>query len=113
MHELSLCKNIIEIVKARMVDTHCLSVKTITLEIGELAVVEIHALLFSFELAAKGTIAEGATLQVVSIPGVAQCIACKKNSKKNHYHDACEFCGSFDLTILQGEELRVKSMEIQ
>ena len=113
MHELSLCRAIIDIVNEHVAGTNCTRVKKIDLEIGQLAGVDQAALRFGFEAITKGTIAEQAVLNIIVIEGQALCDTCQKTVKLEHYYDACQTCGHFSLAVTQGEELRVKSMEIE
>lgn len=113
MHELSLCRSILDIVNEHITGKKCTSVKRISLEIGQLAAVDKSALRFGFEAISKGTIAERATLDIIEVEGEALCDTCQKTVKLKHYYDACQTCGHFSLTITQGEELRVKFMEIE
>lgn len=113
MHELSICKNIMEIVNQQTIGAKFNSIKKIYLEIGELTMIDKTALIYSFNIIANKTKAQGAILEIISIPGKATCDFCKKIISVNHYADPCQYCGNFSLTITQGEELRVKSMEVE
>jgi hydrogenase nickel incorporation protein HypA/HybF len=68
MHELSLTRNIVAIVadhaKTRLV-------RRVRLAVGPLACVEPGALQFCFELAAAGTVLDGARLEIVDGDGDA------------------------------------------
>ncbi len=113
MHELWLCRNILEIVQQNARAKNCTRVKKVVLEIGELIAVEKNSLVFSFNVITEGTIAEKATLQIIEVPGEAQCGSCQKTVPLRHYYDQCQRCGSHILKVTQGEELRVKSMEVE
>lgn len=113
MHELSLCKRILEIVKEQLIIQKGRRIKIIYLELGELMAVEKAALLFSFCVIAKGSAAEDANLQIIDIPGEAWCENCCKLIRIKQYFFACETCGNFSLTIKRGNELRVKAMEVE
>ena len=69
MHELWLCKSILEIIKQNANKKNCTRIKKIYLEIGQLAAVEKEALNFSFSVVTQGTVAEGAELLIIDIPG--------------------------------------------
>ncbi len=112
MHELSLCRSILDIVNDHVTDKPGRHVKKITLEIGQLSGVDESALRFSFDVIIKGTIAESALLEIIPLPGQAMCNTCHKIITLEHYFDPCKTCGQFTLTVTQGDELRVKSMEI-
>lgn len=113
MHELSLCRSILDIINEHLPAKNGRRIKKISLEIGQLAAVDESALCFCFEAIAKGTIAEDAILDISHIEGLALCVRCQKTVTLKHYYDACQSCGHFLLTVTQGEELRVKSMEIE
>lgn len=112
MHELTLCRNILEIIQQKALQERLACIKRIYIEIGQLLAVEKAALIFSFEVIAEGTIAENAQLEIISVSAQAKCESCGKTVSLNQYYDSCSECGSFSLTITQGEELRVKSMEV-
>lgn len=113
MHELWICKHIMEIINQSIAgkEYHC--IKKIYLEIGELVSIEKSSLIYSFSVIAHETKAQNAILSIINIPGKALCDRCGKTISVNHYGDPCQYCNSFSLTITQGEELRVKSMEVE
>lgn len=112
MHELSLCRMILEIIDKHVSKVKCRRITKISLEVGQLAAVDESALKFSFSVAATGTLAEHALLDIIKIDGQAICDFCQKTVRLNHYYDSCEICGRFSLRVTQGEELRIKSLEV-
>lgn len=113
MHELWLCKSILEIIKQKALEKKCTRVNKIVLEIGSLAAIDKSALNFSFNIATEGTLFQNATLEIIDIPGEAFCESCQKLGPLQQYYDACQICGSHALKITQGEELRVQSMVVE
>ena len=113
MHELWLCKSILEILTQKALEKKCTRVKQIVLEIGQLAAIDKAALIFSFNIATEGTLAENARLQIIDIPAEAFCESCQKTGPVQQYYDACQSCGAHALNITQGEELRVQSMVVE
>lgn len=109
MHELGITRNIVAIVgdaaKGR-------KVRRVTLDIGDLTGVLGEAVAFCFETVAKGTALEGAILDIRRIAGRARCDACGLEFDQATLFSPCR-CGSRRLTRLQGEELRIKSMEVE
>ena len=59
MHELSLCQGIIDIIEAQAQQQEFRKVIAVCLEIGNFAGVELEALRFGFNVASKGSVAEG------------------------------------------------------
>jgi len=109
MHELSITRSIIGVVTDA---ANGCRVRRVTLEIGKLSGISTEALAFAFEVAAEGTVLEGAVLGVAEIEGRARCTQCGAEFATAMLYDACA-CGSYDLVRLAGEELNVKSIEIE
>lgn len=113
MHELWVCRSILEIIKQNAIEKKCTRVKKVVLEIGQLTAVEKDSLMFSFNVITQGTVAEKAELHIIDIPGKALCESCQTMVPLRQYYDECSACGSYSLKITQGEELRVKSMVVE
>ncbi|MET3255469.1 Zn finger protein HypA/HybF involved in hydrogenase expression [Bradyrhizobium japonicum] len=58
------------------------------------------------------TVAEGAALNIVELPGVAWCMSCSKSVEIARRGDCCPCCGSYQLQVTAGEQMRVKALEI-
>ena len=111
MHELSLCRTIIEIINEHVSEKNCRRVKKIVLEMGQLAAIDEAALRFGFDVICKETIAKCAILEILVVEARAICDACQKTVTLNQYYDACGICGHFSLSVIQGDELRIKFIE--
>lgn len=112
MHELSLCRSLLDIINEHIAGKPVKCVYKVTLEVGQLAAVDESALRFGFEMTTKGTLAESAILDIITVEGQAICNTCHQCVKLENYYDACQNCGQFSLTVTQGEELRIQSMEV-
>lgn len=112
MHEMSICQSVVQILEGQAAVHSYSHVKTVWLEIGPLAGVEPEALMFCFDAATRGTLAENARLEVIHTPATAWCMPCEKNVAIANRFDGCPDCGSHQLHITGGEELRIKSMEV-
>ncbi|MEV0600479.1 hydrogenase maturation nickel metallochaperone HypA [Streptomyces sp. NPDC050315] len=66
MHEIGLCEGILEAVEARARGRR---VTGVTVRIGEQHAVVGPALAQSFALVAAGTVADGATVELITVPG--------------------------------------------
>lgn len=109
MHELGIARNIVAIVgdaaKGRRV-------RRVTLDVGKLSGVMTEAIMFCFDTVAQGTVLEGATLEIRQIEGRARCSVCGLEFAADTLFTPC-VCGSRQFTRLQGEELNIKSMELE
>lgn len=107
MHELSIAANILELAEEEARRAGCTKVSSIELEIGNLAGVQLDALLFGFEAVCKDSLAEDATLNIIQIEARAKCSGCGVRFPVHSYFDPCPKCKTTLHTILQGEELRM------
>jgi hydrogenase nickel incorporation protein HypA/HybF len=109
MHELSISRNIVAIVAEAAAGR---TVTRVVLEIGKLSGIMPQAIAFCFDVTAQGTAVEGARLEIVEIDGVARCDACAAEFPTASVFGACA-CGSRRLSLVRGEELSVKAMELE
>lgn len=108
MHELGIAENVVDAVLARMGDAR---VARVFLEVGRLTCVEPDAIRFCFELCARGTTVEGATLEIDEVPGRARCGACGADPVEVDGPFLLCACGSAALEVLAGDRLRVTAVE--
>lgn len=73
MHELGITQNIVAIVTESA--QNC-PVKRVILEIGQLSAVMSDAIRFCFDVCCRGTLLEGATLEIIEIAGLGKCCHC-------------------------------------
>jgi hydrogenase nickel incorporation protein HypA/HybF len=113
MHEMSLAEGIIQIVGDTARANGGTRVSAVTLEVGRLAAVELDALRFCFDVVSRGSLAEGARLEVVRPEGQAWCLPCARTVTVVATGEPCPHCGSYQLQVTGGTELKVKDIEIQ
>ena len=112
MHELSLVEGIRSIVEDQARVHGFSRVTRLRLEIGAFAGVEKAALTFAWDVAMKGSIAEGAELEMLDLPGLAMCYDCMKTVEIGDRLALCPLCGGGKLIPQGGDEMRVKDMEV-
>ena len=113
MHEMSLCEGILQILEDEADRQHFRRVKQVWLEIGQLAGVEVDAMRFSFDAVTRGSLAEGAKLTIIDIPGTAWCMVCGTNVAIKQRYDECPQCGGVQLQVTAGDEMRIKELEVE
>jgi hydrogenase nickel incorporation protein HypA/HybF len=86
-------------------------VHSVRLEVGALCAVVPDAMTFCFELATEGTVADGASLEVDLRPGAARCRTCGISFELNDLILLCP-CGSADVDVTAGRDLKILSMEV-
>jgi len=109
MHELAITCTIVELVcdAARGRKVCC-----VTIELGQLSGVIADAIEFCFPEVAKGTLLEGASLDIRRIEARARCRICETEFSTPDLLTACP-CGSRLFTRLSGDELIVKTIELE
>ncbi len=112
MHELSIAMGIVDIAEKEAKKVNASAIEIIELEIGELSGVEIDALNFVWEMAVKDSVLENAIKKIDIIKGRAKCLDCDTNFDIKNIYDACPKCNSYLKGIVQGKELKVRSLEI-
>lgn len=113
MHEMSLCESILQVLEQQATVQQFQKVKTVWLEIGALSGVETEALRFSFDVVMQGSLAENARLEIIDIPGQAWCMVCAGNVAVEQLYDVCPQCGSHQLQMNNGDQMRIKELEVE
>ncbi len=113
MHEMALTENIVEIVQEEARRHGFDRVRVVRLEIGALSHVEPEALSFCFEAIARGTVAEGAALDIIRAPGEGWCLDCAKTVPLSERFGACPECGARRVRMTSGVELRIHELEVE
>jgi hydrogenase nickel incorporation protein HypA/HybF len=108
MHELSIAESVIEAVLGR---TGSAQVNAVRLEVGQLAGVTTDSLRFCFELATDGTPLSGAALDISEPAGRAHCKSCGADFALSDLILLCA-CGSADVEVISGQQLRILSVEV-
>ena len=109
MHEMGITQSIVAIVSEQAAGR---KVRRVTLEIGKLAAIMPEAIRFCFDVVAQGSALDGAALDIIEIPGRARCLECGAEVALGEVFGRCS-CGSHQLERLAGEELNIKSMELE
>jgi hydrogenase nickel incorporation protein HypA/HybF len=112
MHELSLSNGMLEIIRKRAVEDGFDRVLAVRLEIGVLSCVERAALSFCFESVTRGTVAEGARLEILDVAGEAWCWDCEAVVPLARRGEACERCGGYRMKLRDGDNVRIKELEV-
>lgn len=113
MHEMSIAEGVIQVLEEQAVAQAFHRVTCVRLEIGPLAAVEPESLRFCFDAVTRGTLAEGARLEIIDLPGEAWCLQCAAQVPIRQRYDSCIHCGSYQLQVTCGDELRIKDLEVE
>ena len=108
MHELAIAESVVDSVTQRLPGA---TVTCVHLEIGALSGVAPDSIRFCFDLAAEGTGLAGARLEITEPAARCRCRACGAEFQPDSPIVLCA-CGSPDVTVLAGEELKIVSVQV-
>ncbi len=58
-------------------------------------------------------LAEQAKLTIIQLPAQAWCLNCAQTVEIQQRYDACPHCGTYQLQVTQGDEMRIKELEVE
>lgn len=112
MHELSIATALIDLVHEQAAAARATRVTRLVVEIGALSHVDVHALRFAVDAAARGGLADGAALDILEPPGTAYCLDCEISVTIPARGAPCPHCDGAKLLVQGGDEMRLKEMEV-
>lgn len=112
MHELSVCQGMLSQVSSIAAEHGARAVTSITVQLGPLSGVEPDLLVQAFSVASAGTIADGAELQLDSLPIRVHCEACGAETDASANRLLCAECGDWHTRLVSGDELLLASLEL-
>jgi hydrogenase nickel incorporation protein HypA/HybF len=116
MHELPVTEGILRVVLAHAEPQHVRRVLTIRLRIGELSDLEEPWIQRYFDHVSRGTIAEGARIEIEKAPARVRCGGCGETFTVNLRKGGsirCPACSGDEVSLVSGDEYHVKSIEVQ
>ena len=113
MHESSLGRDILRVVVEKANDVGAKKVQLVRGCIAETEWLNSEAIIFHFHAHARGTVAEGAQLELTTAWVEADCITCGKRYKPDHHVLLCPHCGSTEAKLLGDTGLRIDTIEVE
>ncbi len=105
MHELAVCQALLAQVISVAAGQSASSVESVTVAAGALSGVEPALLERAWPLAAAGTLAQAAQLEIRVLPVRVRCQLCGHETETGPNRLLCAGCGSWQTTVLSGDEL--------
>jgi hydrogenase nickel incorporation protein HypA/HybF len=114
MHELPITQSILEIALRHADTANAVKITDLYIVIGQLSSVLDDSVQFHWEILSQGTIAEGSRLHFERIPAKLDCTDCGNNyALEDGALIPCPRCDSFQFKVIEGEEFRLDSIEIE
>lgn len=108
MHELAITESVVDAVTARLPGQR---VTCVRLEIGALSGIVAESVRFCFDLVTEGTNLEGAALEIAQPRAHCRCRSCGREFEPDGPITLCS-CGSAEVTVLTGQELKITSVQV-
>ena len=113
MHEVGIMASAMDTVLAQARSHGASRVHLIVLRIGALSGVQPEALRFAFDVVAKGTPADGATLEIDMVPARARCPDCDLEFEPDSgFIFTCPKCSRICGELSAGRELELARIEV-
>jgi hydrogenase nickel incorporation protein HypA/HybF len=113
MHEMSLAEGVLQLIEDAGREQGFTRVRTVIVEIGQLAAVEVEAMRFCFDAVTQDSIAENALLEIVEMPGEGWCMKCAATVPMAEQYGPCPKCGGYQVQVTGGTEMRVRELEVE
>ena len=113
MHEASLVESIVGLVVDEQRKQPFSRVRMIRLTVGALGHAEPDALRFCFDAVTRGTIADGAALEIEIVAGAGWCTSCRRTVPMKERFAACPICCGGSVRMVAGDELRLAELEVE
>lgn len=113
MHELPITEGILKIALEEANRHKAQKVTAIRIKMGALSDLLPDCINSYFEILSKGTIAEDAVIMVEKLPLKARCNDCNTISEIEIRSFRCPNCSSQNMTIIQGNEFYIDSLEVE
>jgi len=108
VHELAITEGVVDAVTGRLPDA---KITCVCLEIGALSGVVADSVRFCFDLVTEGTNMEGARLEISQPAARCHCRVCGSDFEPDGPIALCP-CGSAEITVLTGQELKITSVRV-
>jgi hydrogenase nickel incorporation protein HypA/HybF len=113
VHELSICQALVRQLRGISAQHGGGEVALVKLRIGPLSGIESAQLEQAFPLAAAGTPAARAVLEIITAPVRIHCVECGTETATAPNRLLCGFCGSLRTRLLSGDEMLLESVELE
>jgi hydrogenase nickel incorporation protein HypA/HybF len=113
MHELSVTESLLKISVEHAEKANAQRVTDLHIVIGDLASMVDDSIQFYWDIIARGTIAEQATLHFHRVPAELQCNTCSKKYQPTDKELICPDCHRIGAKIIAGEEFFLESIDVE
>jgi hydrogenase nickel incorporation protein HypA/HybF len=112
MHEVSIMTEALRMAVDAAKSAGATRVLKLRLRIGSLSGVVPEAMRFAFDVVCRGTMAQGATLEIEAVPAACWCATCRAEFECADFFNECPRCHDVGGELRRGRELEIADVEI-
>jgi hydrogenase nickel incorporation protein HypA/HybF len=112
MHEVSIMQEAVRMAVEAASASGATRVLALRLRVGQMSGAVPEAMQFAWEIVTPGTLAEGAALEIESVPATAWCARCRLDFDCTGIFTECPRCHEMSRELRRGGELEIVSVEI-
>ena len=113
MHELSIATDLVNTALKTAMENKARKVISITIEAGELAMVNPEQLEFMYDILVEDNMLKGSKLKIETVPSAGECAYCGyKGPIEDRFACSCPKCG-LTLKVIAGRDICLKNMELE
>ena len=113
MHEIGLMQQMVDSALEHAARAGAQRVERVTVRVGAESGVVPDVIALAFDVATRGTIAEGAELRIEDVPLVCFCRACDLEFAPADALHECPHCHQMGAEVRRGQEFELASLEIE
>ena len=113
MHEYSIVQALLEQCESHAKANDATKVMKVVTKIGKLSGVEPHLLEVAFEAFKEKTICEDAVFEMQLQNLLLHCNDCDEESEQSEVRYLCEHCQGTNVTVVDGEEMYLMTLEME
>jgi hydrogenase nickel incorporation protein HypA/HybF len=113
MHEYSIVQALLEQCEHYAEENGAEKITKVVVKIGRLSGVEPHLLEIAFDTFKERTVCDGAAFVMQLQPVVIACKNCGAETTLGVFHYRCPRCESNDISVTEGEEMLLMSLEME
>lgn len=113
MHEVSIMEQTMQIALESAREQDAIAIHGVKMRVGVGSGVVPEALQFAFDVVTQGTMAEGANLEIETVPITCRCAGCGLEFQPfDPFFYQCPGCGQLSSTLTAGRDVELASLEI-
>ena len=113
MHEVSIMTEAVRMAAETARTAGAVRVTGLRLRVGVLSSAVPEAMRFAWDVVCRGTLAEGARLEIESVPAVCWCASCRVEFACTDFVNECPACHNVSGELRRGRELEIAAVELE